>query len=107
MGLYRSKWDAILERTTRRAFVENNSPAYQKPFFIGIIGFILGYALIEGFRNGIANAGNRVLRDQMAKIGPRINRPIANTTKVAILVFTLFLIETGLIGIACYAHGRG
>lgn len=43
----------------------------------------------------------------MAKIGPRINRPIANTTKVAILVFTLFLIETGLIGIACYAHGRG
>jgi hypothetical protein len=36
MGLYRSKWDAILERTTRRAFVENNSPAYHKPFFIGM-----------------------------------------------------------------------
>jgi putative ABC transport system permease protein len=68
MGLYRSKWDAILERTTRRAFVENNSPAYQKPFFIGMIGFIVGYALIEGFRNGIANAGTLFTFPPAAKV---------------------------------------
>jgi putative ABC transport system permease protein len=73
LTLYSAAIDRIKDYGTLKAIGATN--AYIRKLILmqaslyAIIGFIIGYALIEGFRNGIANAGTLFSFSPLIKVG--------------------------------------
>jgi putative ABC transport system permease protein len=73
LTLYSAAIDRIKDYGTLKAIGATNGYIRKlilmQAIIYSIIGFIIGYALIEGFRNGIANAGTLFTFSPMIKVG--------------------------------------